>query len=216
MTAATAPTPSPLNFRLPSQLNRTNVAIGVVISLLLHFGFVLWSLHHKMDVAREVPDQRPIEIRLISPPVPVPAEPPPPVAQTRDENKPAKHLAETKVKPVAPTAAIITSINKIPAPDAAPVTPTPAAPEKHIDMGAMQANIRTALAQVDREKADTPSGQLVAKPLYPPEEETKMGKMINGTTRADCKDQVGGAGLFTPVLAALTLLDKKDSGCKWR
>ncbi len=48
--------------------------------------------------------------------------------------------------------------------------------EKHIDMGAMQADIHTALAQVDREKADTPAGQLVAKPLYPPEEETKMGK----------------------------------------
>ena len=83
-------------------------------------------------------------------------------------------------------------------------------------MNAVYGSVKSTMAQIDRENADTPVGQLAAKPLYPPESGNKIGKMIDGTTRADCKDQVEGAGLFTPLLAAMTLLDKKDSGCKWR
>ncbi len=97
------------------------------------------------------------------------------------------------------------------------IPPNPAAPqEKHLDMNAIYGSVKSAVAAVDRENAETPTGQLAAKPLYPPEPGNKIGKMIDGTTRPDCKEQVEGMGLLTPLAALATLLDKKDSGCKWR
>lgn len=200
-------------------LNRANVMIGLALSILVHGAFVAWTLHQRISKANEAHGAVPIEVRLVHQvhqeprPVEEIVKPPPPV-------KPEKKTTE---KPLASRDA---SAPRRPRPvedetrkqPAIVVTAPPAssAEPKHLDMNAIHASIKSAVAEVDREYADTPTGQLVAKPLYPPPQETKMGKMIDGTTRPDCKEQVAGMGLLAPLGALATLLDKKDNGCKWR
>jgi hypothetical protein len=204
-----------LNLPMPDRprapLNWTNVLIGIALSLLLHLLFVAWSLEHRIS-SPTVSVAKQLEVRLVHLlPLPVPEPAPPLPKDEKVTEKPGK-TPKTRAEKT-PQASITLPPAAAPAPITAPAAPSE---EKHIDMNAIHASIKSAVADVDREKADTPNGQLIAKPLYPPEEETRMGKMINGTTRPDCKEQVTGMGLLAPLGVLATLLDKKDSGCKWR
>ncbi len=193
-------------------LNRTNVAIGVAVSLLLHLLLAAWTWQHRMATHRFAETTN-ITVHLL--PI-APVQP----AAVMPHPEPLKAQHETAARTIlsAKPRAVVTT--PVPAPHEAPPTVPPSStapqPEKHLDMNAVYGSVKSAVAEVDRENAETPTGQLAAKPLYPPESGNKIGKMIDGTTRADCKDQVEGYGLFTPVAVLATLLDKKDSGCKWR
>ena len=194
-------------------LNRTNVAIGLTVSLLLHLLMAAWTWQHRVATHR-FPETTSIAVHLlpITPVQPAPALPQPELV------KPQHETAVRPVQTAKPRTVVIAPVqvaHDMPAPTIT-TTPTQPQPEKHLDMNAVYGSVKSALAEVDRENAQTPVGQLAAKPLYPPEPGNKMGKMIDGTTRADCKDQVEGMGLLTPLAALATLLDKKDSGCKWR
>jgi hypothetical protein len=212
-TAATLQ-PASLSYavRVPP-INRANVAIALAISLLAHLAFVAWTLQQKINVHSAARTEVPLEVRLLRPPpAPVVAQIAPP--STPDKKKPAKTPESARPITARAPAAVVDDAHKPPSVTVT-VPPPAGAEQKHIDMNAIHSSIKSAVADVDREYADTPTGQLVAKPLYPPPDETKMGKMINSTTRADCKEQVAGMGLLAPLGALATLLDKKDNGCKW-
>lgn len=197
-------------------LNKTHVAIAVAVSLLLHFLAAIWAWQHQ-TTAPHFAEKTAVAVHLV-PPLPKPAElAPPPLPEPVKPNKAGTerniHNLRNVPQPAQPAVvATPTRVDKeqqqVPAP--------PPAQEKHLDMNAIYGSVKSTMTQIDRENADTPVGQLAAKPLNPPEGGNKIGKMIDKTTRADCKDQVEGAGLLTPLLAVATLLDKKDNGCKWR
>ena len=199
-----------------SPLNRANVAIGLAISLLAHIAFVAWTFHQKINNPRTDRAAIPLEVRLLRPlPPPVVDNFPPSPPPVPDKKKTTKAPEIGKVTMARAPTPVVNDLGK-PSSVTVTVPPPATAEQKHVDMNAIHASIKSAVADVDREYADTPTGQLVAKPLYPPPDETRMGKMINGTTRADCKEQVAGMGLLAPLGALATLLDKKDNGCKWR
>ena len=196
-------------------MSRANVAIGLAISLLVHLAFVAWTLQQKINIQSAARATVPLEVRLLRPPPAPVVERLAPQPSNPDKKKPAK--APESARPITARAPALVVDDAHKPPSVTVTVPPPAAAEqKHIDMNAIHSSIKSAVADVDREYADTPTGQLVAKPLYPPPDETKMGKMINSTTRADCKEQVAGMGLLAPLGALATLLDKKDNGCKWR
>ena len=193
-------------------LKRSNAAVGLTVTLLLHLLLALWSWQHR-TATRRLPETTAIEVHLLPSSPPLPIVPPP---------EPAKQKNETALRPTtvprtmvaAPRAVVAAPLQVPQETPAPPATPAPQQ-EKRLDMNAVYGSVKSAVAQIDRENAETPVGQLAAKPLYPPEGD-KMGKMIDGTTRGDCKDQVSAYGLLAPLAAVATLFDKKDSGCKWR
>ncbi|HEX8956002.1 MAG TPA: hypothetical protein VF798_07000 [Burkholderiaceae bacterium] len=209
---------TPLTLSWPTKpvtpaVNKTHVAIGVTVSLLLHLSMAAWTWQHRTG-SLPFPEKTTIAVRLLPPPA-KPAEPvpPPPLPE------PAK--PQSAMRNVPKSASIVATPARVgkeqsqapsPAPPATPVPPQ----EKHLDMNAIYGSVKSTMKDIDRENADTPVGQLAAKPLYPPEDGNRMGRMIDKTTRPDCKEQVQGMGLLAPLGALATLLDKKDNGCKWR
>jgi hypothetical protein len=195
------------------------VAIGLAISLLLHIILVLWSWNMKFGVIQSPQMQnRPLEVRLIRelpPQPPVPAQVPVPVSAPVPIA--SKVIARTTQKPRSPP----TLQPALPVADTPPITPTlvPSQPQaatgKHLDLDALRANLGAVVAEVDREKRDTPVGQLQAKPLYPSDDESKIGKAISNTTRPDCRNNIANTGLLAPLFLLAMAADKKDSGCKW-
>jgi len=193
-----------------------NVIVGIALSLVLHILLALWV--EKMNLSAKQTQQvqnHTLEVRLLRELPPLPPPMPPARVESKVEPqiiahaKPAHHSAPTQRQtlPIAtnesPSApAIVPSAPQVP-------------PEKHLDMDALHANLRAILAESDREKRDTPVGQLQEKPLYPPDEKSKLGKAISNTTRPDCRDNIANTGLLAPLFLLAMAADKKDSGCKW-
>ncbi|MBV8633167.1 MAG: hypothetical protein JO002_01645 [Burkholderiaceae bacterium] len=196
---------------LTPPLNRTHVAIGVAASLLLHLLLGSWAWLHQMAEPR-LAEKITIAVHLLPPAPSIPVAPPP----STEPLKPNKDAtARSTRRAVVTTAPVQAKQQQVMPEPASPPSPAPQQ-EKHLDMNAIYGSVKSAVKEIDRENAETPVGQLAAKPLYQPESGNKMGKMIDGTTRGDCKEQVSGYGLFAPLAAVATLLDKKDNGCKWR
>ncbi|HEX7641162.1 MAG TPA: hypothetical protein VF472_03025 [Burkholderiaceae bacterium] len=194
-------------------VNKTHVAIGVAVSLLLHLLIAAWTWQHSTGNVH-FPEKTTIAVHLLPPPA-KPAEPlPPPPLLKPVKPQPAVHSPAKSASIVATPERVSKEQSQAPSP-VPPAAPAPPQ-EKHLDMNAIYGSVKSTMKDIDRENADTPVGQLAAKPLYPPEDGNKMGRMIDKTTRPDCKEQVQGMGLFTPLAALATLLDKKDNGCKWR
>jgi hypothetical protein len=84
-------------------------------------------------------------------------------------------------------------------------------PSPYIDPEAARAAIPGILKQLDNEKRKLPVGQLMDKPLYGPDEESRLGHQMAKAARPDCMKD-GRAGLLTPLF---WLADKKGTGCKW-
>ncbi|HSY28692.1 MAG TPA: hypothetical protein VK832_14380 [Burkholderiaceae bacterium] len=194
------------------RLNPLNVLIGIAISLLLHSVLVIWSWNMRLPGAEQARTalRRPLEVRLLHelPPLPQPVVQPIVQPQEVADNKKARHsLARLPQPAQATTTLAITPSTTLPENQ----MPT----EKHLDMEAIHANLGAIVAEVDREKRDTPVGQLLTKPLYAPDDDNKIGKAIRGSTRSDCRDQIAGTGLLAPLFLLAMVADKKDSGCKW-
>jgi hypothetical protein len=195
------------------RLNKTHVAIGVAVSLMVHLLAAVWAWQHKTP-APHFAEKTAIAVHLLPPPKPAELPPPPPLFEPAKPNKETAKRSVHGASHATPPAIFATPTR---VENDQPQVPAPAVPqEKHLDMNAIYGSVKSTMTQIDRENAETPLGQVAAKPLYPPENGNKIGKMIDKTTRADCKDQVEGAGLLTPLLAVATLFDKKDNGCKWR
>jgi hypothetical protein len=194
---------------VPPHLKLRNVVIGVLISLLLHATVAFWTWNLKLTATQEARTQsRPLEVRLMHEIEQIPA----PVAPlTTTQTAPVTHRTPTSRQ-------TLTIVKSETVTTAAPITVIPANPastEKHLDLNAIHANLGTIVAQVDRENRDTPVGQLQTKPLYPQDDQSKMGKAIDQTTRPDCRDNIANTGLLSPLFLLAMVADKKDGGCKW-
>ncbi|MBB5018103.1 pyruvate/2-oxoglutarate dehydrogenase complex dihydrolipoamide acyltransferase (E2) component [Chitinivorax tropicus] len=195
---------------------------GLLISLLLHAALlVLWQGWQAKPPAL-APAQRIIELRLqpIAKPAPPPAVdliPPPqaPIATTTP--KPA--LTPTPAKPTPAKAAAATARIARPKTEeeeqAVPEAPSRAAP--------IQADLAPAAGHIDLEAAKRiareagQEGSKSAPPAYlakpAPERETALGKGINQSERADCREAYAGLGLLA---VPLLLKDAATGGgCKW-
>lgn len=212
MPASTVPTALFARSILP-RMDPVNAAIGIAISLLLHGLAALWWSNMKLPRAGQTEHApRPLTVRLLRElPQPLPPQVhPPEIAQSKSPqqaiNRPSRPAPTTH-------AAALTA----PPPNAAaPALPeNPAATEKHLDLAAVHANLSAIVAEVDREKGETPVGQLQAKPLYRPDDDNQVGKAIRSTTRPDCKNNIANTGLLAPLFILAMAADKKDSGCKW-
>jgi hypothetical protein len=196
------------------RLTPLNVVIGIAMSLLLHGLLAAWVWNMKLQSNDHTgtATSRPIEIQLRHE-LPPPA---PPIVQT-SENPESKKTPKPLVRAprLAPTTPPLQAIAKTPSPPL-PATIAPDSPvEKHLDLAAIHANLGAVVADVDREKRDTPVGQLQAKPLYSDDDDNKVGKAIRNTARSDCRDHIANTGLLAPLFLLAMVADKKDSGCKW-
>lgn len=192
------------------RLSPQNVAIGIAISLLLHSLLAIWAWNMKLPAATQAERflDRVLQVRLLPPP-PAPAD------VQRQEPAELTNVRQPmiRVPRSAPRSAPIIAAQ----PQAASGNAAPKiqAPEQHLDLSAVHANLGAIVAEVDREKRDTPVGQLQEKPLSPADDENKIGKAIRNTTRSDCRDHIANTGLLAPLFLLAMAADKKDSGCKW-
>jgi hypothetical protein len=196
------------------RLNPLNVLIGVVISLLLHSVLVIWSWNMRLPGAEQARSalKRPLEVRLLHEPPPLPQPLLQPIVRPQ-EVADNKKVQRAPVRLPRSAQATVTTTLAVTPPATPPSNSEPT--EKHLDMAAIHANLGTIVAEVDREKRDTPVGQLLTKPLYAPDDDNRIGKAIRSTTRSDCRDQIAGTGLLAPLFLLAMAADKKDSGCKW-
>jgi hypothetical protein len=189
-----------------------NVTIGIALSLLLHGLAVLWwwnmtppgavlTAHvlHTLQVRlmRELP----------------PAQPP----ALASEIAQSKNQPQATARPLrtAPSTHAATPTTPPPTAAASASSASPVAAEKHLDLAAVHASLAAIVAEDDRERGETPVGQLHAKPLYQPDDDNQVAKAIRNTTRPDCKNNIANTGLLAPLFLLAMAADKKDSGCKW-
>jgi hypothetical protein len=201
----------------PPRITRWNVVIGVAISVLLHAMVALWVWDLKLAAMQGgSPQNRPLEVRLLreiaQTPVPIAPQPQPAPAPPTTTHV-AAAISHASASPRAPQIVKSEAITTV-APNPLAPTVSPAT-EKHIDLEAIHAHLGSIVAEVDREKRDTPVGQFQTRPLYPADDQSKLGKAIDQTTRPDCKDSIANTGLLAPLFLLGMAADKKDSGCKW-
>ncbi|MBV8666887.1 MAG: hypothetical protein JO269_10435 [Burkholderiaceae bacterium] len=195
----------------PAGIHLRRVATGLALSLLLHGMLIAWIRHHAFFEPHPSASEKRVAIEvLLPPPVPPPIPQPSPMEIS---TKPAvkKNLSKTVVASTPVTQAAPENLPPV----AASPAPESPAPETHIDIESVRGSLGAIVAEVDREQLETPLGQVRLKPQFAPQAEHKIEKAIAETARPDCRDTVTGHGLLTPLFAAATLLDKKDSGCKW-
>jgi len=192
------------------RMKSANVSIGIALSLLLHGLAMLWWWNMTPPGAGLTAHVlHTLQVRLLRelPPAPPPA---PEISQGKNLSQATNRPLRTArtAQPGAPTP---------PPPTAtAPVSQAnPVAAEKHIDLAAVHASLAAIVAEDDREKGETPVGQLQAKPLYRPDDDNQVAKAIRSTTRPDCRNNIANTGLLAPLFLLAMAADKKDSGCKW-
>jgi len=198
---------------------------GVAVSILLHL-MLLMALRDRVfpNAERVQPAQR-MTLEVFLPPLKRPAPAPEAPATPRlaiprtSEPPPPKHHAVPHAEPSVQQSRTTNPSTELSTESpTASSTPPPAperaqreAPSHYIDPDAALANVPGILKQLDNEKRKLPVGQLMDKPLYGPDEESRLGHRMAQAGRSDClKD--GGAGLLTPLI---WLAQKKGTGCKW-
>jgi len=194
-----------------ARVDPVGAAIGILLSLLLHSILIAWAWNRTLPAANrpEPQNQVALEVRLVPIPLATPAL----------ELKPRQvPQSETVRATRAPKPAVLKTVQASDAPVVVRETPVAAVqvlPEKHIDVESVRSGLAAIVAEVDREKRDTPVGQLIAKPLYPLEANNKMAHAIDGSIRQDCRDRIANTGLLAPLFILGMALDRKNSGCKW-
>jgi len=186
---------------MPYRTPRWRIAVGIVISLLLHAAAVVFV---RLPEPRNVADTRnwmtQVEVRIV-PPAP-PPEPAPEVEQrpervavaeprrqprrTEPRRDASKEESDTAVQPARESTLVLRP--------AEPSTTT------HFDREAAKAAARDI------------AGELETAPLKIREtRDEKLARQIQSAARPNCKDGIPG-GLLAPLYL---MMDKKDSGCKW-
>ncbi|UTY60082.1 hypothetical protein [Massilia sp. erpn] len=202
------------SFREYEQRRMLRPAFGLGLVLLIHLGLlaVLKAPGRPPEAVDE--DRWPPLVWLapIKPAKPVPRSEPEKKAL---ENAPPPHASRPATQALPEPA---------PAGPAAPVQPeaiTPPVPvEASRDAPKFDVNAALKSARVIATKRagkdDIPLDQLKDRPVNELSTESRLGKEIARSARADCMDVVRGVGTLAPLAAVLvTLTDKKDSGCKW-
>jgi hypothetical protein len=185
----------------------SRISAGVVVSVMLHLVLIL-ALRDLVSHRAERPQAERMTLEVLLPPLKQPA---PVVSDNkqpeRTEPRPPKpHAARPKEVPETSP-----SITVAPAPIHPRKEPSEPSPH-YIDPDAALSSVPDVLKQLDREKRQQPVGQLMDKPLYGPQEETRLAHQVAKAGRADCLKEGGGAGLLTPFV---WLAQKKGTGCKW-
>jgi hypothetical protein len=201
-----------------ARIDASGAAIGIMLSLLLHGMLAYWVWNRTLLPAdrSRVDNRFTLEVRLVTAPTALlPAAPAlkPPAEQTRTvrTTQAARPIA---ARPIAARPIIVQAATPPSTTATAPEQPAATA-EKHIDVESVRGGLAGIVADVDREKRDTPVGQLIDKPLYPPEASNKMARAIDGSTRSDCRNSIANTGLLAPLFLAAMAFDRKNSGCKW-
>ncbi len=187
---------------MPVRTPGWRIAIGIVISLLLH-GAAIYFL--RLPEPRMAADARTwltqVEVRIVQPPPPKPPEPEPEAApeprrlaaeeRARQRRRDMRVVARQKpsqqsVQPAREGTLVLR-----------PAEPGPAQP---FDREAAKAAARDIAAELG------PSPTKLRETR-----DQKLAREIQNAARPNCKDGIPG-GLLAPLVL---LMDKKDSGCKW-
>lgn len=206
------------------RLRRPGIVAGIAVSLLLHavliFGY-RFAAPAKQEAAE--PAQRMMTVWLRQP---KPQPPPPPERIVRAEPRPPKPAQsrkrdQTDIAHGSAPAPAASTPSAAPAQEQAVTLPAPAsnAPDpfhqeeqpKSFDMNAALKTARKVANEKDPARVGTAVAQLDDHPLYPEQKDPKLARDIQKGSRPDCRQ--AQAGLLSPLL---WLLDKKDSGCKWK
>lgn len=124
------------------------------------------------------------------------------------DNRP-KRSTEVKVA-ASPGSVTVTPSTSEPAPN---VTAAPA-PRMNLDVLVKSAGKADLAA---RAKDERPVAQFQRQQRAIDDDDTALGAAVASSRRPDCLTMAQGAGLLAPlVLAAHAVIDKKDSGCKYR
>jgi hypothetical protein len=188
----------------------SRIGAGAAVSVILHL-LLLLALRDLVTHHAERPQAERMTLEVLLPPLKQPA----PAAPAVPDNKQSEHTElhppksrATHHKEVQERSPPITV-----APAPIPLHKEPSEPSPHyIDPDAARASVPDILKQLDREKRQQPVGQLMDKPLYGPQEETRLGHQVAKAGRPDCLKEGGNAGLLTPLV---WLVQKKGTGCKW-
>jgi hypothetical protein len=194
-----------------ARIDPIGVAVGILLSLALHGMLVAWAWQRALPAGNRSAAQTQVVLEVRLRPAPAALPTPLPDAQPREAPPTRKAQISRTPKPIALQAA---TQNDKPA-VVNPAAPTPAAPEKHMDVESVRAGLGAIVAEVDREKRDTPVGQLITHPLYPPEADNKMARAVEGSSRSDCRNSIANTGLLAPLVILTMAFDRKNSGCKW-
>ena len=184
---------------MPYQTPRWRIAVGIVISLLLHAAAVVFL---RLPEPRNVIDSRnwmtQVEVRIV---------PPPPEPAPEVERKPERiAVAEPRRQP-----------RRIqPRRDASKDEADQAVQPARESTLVLRSSEPAAATHFDREAAKAAArdiaGELESAPLKMREtRDAKLARQIQNAARPNCKDGIPG-GLLAPLYL---MMDKKDSGCKW-
>lgn len=186
---------------MPYRTPRWRIAVGIVISLLLHVAVVVFV---RLPEPRHAPDARTwlttVEVRIVAPP-------PPPEPAPDVERKPERvAVAEPRRPPrrAEPHKNASKAESELSAPPARESTlilrPAEPGPAPHFDREAAKVAARDIAGELD-----------TAPPKLRETRDEKLARQIQSAARPNCKDGIPG-GLLAPLYL---MMDKKDSGCKW-
>lgn len=195
----------------------SRIGIGIAVSILLHF-LLLSFLRDRMPIhsERRESGRMILEVflpRLKQPESVAPAVPEGILPKRGEPRQPQRHIApQKKTHPVMPAPPV--AITPVPSDNEQRAAPgQPSEPStRDIDPEAARASVPEILKQLDRERIRRPVDQLAAKPLYGPQEETRLGQRMAKAGRPDCLKTIQPGGLLAPLFM---LAEKKGSGCKW-
>jgi hypothetical protein len=203
------------------RLRRPGIVAGIAVSLLLHvvliFGY-RFTAPTERKAAEAPPRTMMLWLRQPKPPAAVarvePPPPPPKAAQMRKRDKTdiARNSAPAPAAPTPSAAPVQEQAVTLPAP--ASNVPDPFHQEeqpKNFDVNAALKTARKVANEKDPARAGTAVAQLDDHPLYPEQKDPKLARDIQKGSRPDCRQSQ--AGLLSPLF---WLMDKKDSGCKWK
>lgn len=203
--------------------------IGLVISVGIHLMLIaamVWLVHP--NIKRLASDTNAdtkriyLQLRLLAPvventklvPLPRPVDP----ATERKAARPLQSDRKTASRNIRSTSPDLT-------PDqntgktvitALPAEPKAETPGQHIDYGNL-GKLAAKSDEIYRAQDQRPVAQLERHPLYPDRPDSPLARGIANAERPDCVKNAQGAGLFAPlVLVASVVMDKKDSGCKFK
>ena len=188
---------------MPYRTPRWRIAVGIVISLLLHVAAVVFV---RLPEPRNVADPRTwltkVEVRIVAPP---PPPEPAPEAESKPERvavaeprrqprraaprkNPSKEETELAVQPARESTLVLRPAERGPG------------PAPHFDREAAKAAARDIASELD-----------TSPPKLRETRDEKLARQIQSAARPNCRDGIPG-GLLAPLYL---MMDKKGSGCKW-
>lgn len=195
--------------RWPATVHPRAMSMGILLSLILHFGLMQLFWHQeKADIAPPHSSRKEIALLLL-PTAPVARVVTPPVVQrgARPIKSPIRANTMTRTLPSAPQE---NSMNEV------AIKPQPTDKQTRVDLDAAFKTARKIAIDPNERRNGPAVAQLQTHPLEARQSDSRLAQDIQRGARVDCLDVGRPFGLLAPlVLVADTVLSKKDSGCKW-